>query len=82
MQSGTPSRASRRKWGRLNEPTLRLAGLTSIAERYGSSVDDISRTNQITDPTQISIGQVLIIPGGPGVSENVQTAKIIIRKQH
>lgn len=42
--------------------------LYSIALRYGTSVDAISVANQITDPTQISVGQVLIIPGVPGVT--------------
>jgi peptidoglycan/xylan/chitin deacetylase (PgdA/CDA1 family) len=42
--------------------------LYSIAQRYNTSVDAISSANQITDPTQIGVGQVLIIPGVPGVT--------------
>jgi len=42
--------------------------LYSIAQTYGTSVDAISTANQMTDPTQISVGQVLIIPGVPGLT--------------
>lgn len=36
--------------------------LWQIAKRYGSTIDDIVRTNGIEDPNQISIGQKLFIP--------------------
>jgi LysM repeat protein len=35
----------------------------SIAKRYGISVGELVRANQITDPRKIRIGQVLTIPG-------------------
>ena len=36
--------------------------LWQIAKRYGSTVDDIVRTNGIEDANQITIGQKLFIP--------------------
>ena len=36
--------------------------LWQIAKRYGSTIDDIVRTNGIEDANQISIGQKLFIP--------------------
>jgi peptidoglycan/xylan/chitin deacetylase (PgdA/CDA1 family) len=38
--------------------------LYSIAQRFGTTVDAIAHANGIVDPTQIEVGQVLIIPGG------------------
>ena len=37
--------------------------LSDIAERFGTTVEAISAANDITDPTALFIGQVLIIPG-------------------
>lgn len=34
-----------------------------IAERFGVSVEDLMEANDITDPTSLSVGQKLIIPG-------------------
>jgi len=34
-----------------------------IAERFGVSVEDLMEANDITDPTSLSIGQKLVIPG-------------------
>ena len=56
-----------------NEPTLPPTGVTyivkagdtlySIAQRFGVTVDAIAAANNISDPTKIEVGQVLIIPG-------------------
>lgn len=40
--------------------------LAQIAKRYRSSVADIRAHNELTDPDQIVVGQVLIIPVEPG----------------
>lgn len=40
--------------------------LYAIAARFGTSVSAISQANGIADPTQISVGQVLVIPLAPG----------------
>lgn len=41
--------------------------LYSIAQRFGSTVEAIRGANGIEDPTRISTGQVLVIPGGATV---------------
>src|SRR5258708_5763878 len=38
--------------------------LFRIALRYGTTVEALAAANQITDPTHITVGQVLTIPGG------------------
>jgi peptidoglycan/xylan/chitin deacetylase (PgdA/CDA1 family) len=38
--------------------------LYSIANRFGTTVEAIAETNAITDPGEIEVGQVLIIPDG------------------
>ncbi len=40
--------------------------LYAIAARFGTSVSAIAQANGIADPTQISVGQVLVIPLAPG----------------
>ncbi len=40
----------------------------SIAQRFGTTVAAISAANGISDPTSISIGQVLAIPAGSGAT--------------
>jgi len=44
--------------------------LFSIAQRYGTTVEDIARANGIGDPGVISVGQRLVIPAGaaPGAT--------------
>lgn len=37
--------------------------LNAIARRYGVTVNDLIRANDISDPSHISIGQKLVIPG-------------------
>ena len=39
--------------------------LSAIAARFGTTVDDITALNNITDPNALQIGQTLLIPGGP-----------------
>lgn len=41
--------------------------LYRIALRYGVSVDDLLRANDIDDPTELEVGRVLRIPGGAEV---------------
>jgi nucleoid-associated protein YgaU len=38
--------------------------LIEIAEEYGVSVEELIRANNITDPNQIVVGTVLVIPAG------------------
>jgi murein DD-endopeptidase MepM/ murein hydrolase activator NlpD len=38
--------------------------LWSISQRYGTSVDAVALANRISDPTQIRIGQRLVVPSG------------------
>lgn len=40
--------------------------LYSIAQRFRVTVDAIAQANNISDPTQISVGQTLFIPGASG----------------
>src|ERR671919_2339173 len=37
--------------------------LTSIARRYGSTIEAIARLNELTNPSFIRAGSVLVIPG-------------------
>lgn len=38
--------------------------LSAIATRYGTTVDDLVRTNHLTNPSLIRVGQTLTVPGG------------------
>lgn len=38
--------------------------LYSIARRYGVSVDTLSYINQMSDPSRLTVGQTIVIPGG------------------
>lgn len=40
--------------------------LSAIAERFGTTVEALVEANAIADPTQLEVGQVLVLPGGPG----------------
>ena len=40
--------------------------LLQIARRYGLSADDLIRANNLTNPSLITVGQVLVIPGSTG----------------
>ena len=48
--------------------------LSVIAGQFGSTVDEIMEANDIDDPTQLFVGQVLIIPGGAEAAEEVLSA--------
>ncbi len=48
--------------------------LAVIAERFGTTVDEIAQANAITDPTQLVVGQVVVIPGGVPPEEEVLAA--------
>ena len=50
--------------------------LAIIAERFSTTVDEIAQANGITDPTQLVVGQVLVIPGGAPPEEEVLTATV------
>ncbi|MGH2754198.1 MAG: LysM peptidoglycan-binding domain-containing protein [Actinomycetota bacterium] len=39
--------------------------LSSIASRYGTSIDSLARVNRLADPNMIVIGQRLRVPGAP-----------------
>jgi peptidoglycan/xylan/chitin deacetylase (PgdA/CDA1 family) len=47
--------------------------LYAIAARFGTSVSAIVQANGIADPTQISVGQVLVIPLAPGQTPSPST---------
>jgi murein DD-endopeptidase MepM/ murein hydrolase activator NlpD len=47
--------------------------LSSIAARFGVSLDDLMTANNISDPNLLSAGQQLIIPGLEGVSGVLDT---------
>ncbi|MBQ6928156.1 MAG: LysM peptidoglycan-binding domain-containing protein [Oscillospiraceae bacterium] len=38
--------------------------LYAIARRFGTTVEEIQRLNQIADPSRLVIGQSLVVPGG------------------
>jgi len=50
--------------------------LSSIAGRFGLSLDDLVNANQITDPNQISEGSELVIPGLEGVDGYLTTIDV------
>ena len=38
--------------------------LYAIARRFGTTLEELVRLNQIADPSRLVIGQSLLIPGG------------------
>ncbi len=50
--------------------------LNEIAIRFGKTVDEILKVNEINDPNSISVGQSIIIPGLEGIS-GVLTSKTL-----
>lgn len=50
--------------------------LSTIARRFGISIDQLIQANGITDPNRISVGDQLIIPGLDGISGTLVTKKI------
>ncbi len=63
-----------------NKPTFedytvqRGQTLSAIAAKYGLSVDDIVKANNITDPNNINVGQVLKIPQNNSSSNSEPTS--------
>jgi len=51
--------------------------LSSIARRYNTSVDTLMKTNGITDPTRLPIGQKLTLPGKTSPPEKTAIPKAI-----
>ena len=49
--------------------------LYGIARRHGVKVVDLSRTNGISDPSKLRVGQRLVIPGGALGTAPVRTAR-------
>ena len=39
--------------------------LSAIARRFGTTAEELSRLNQIADPSRLVIGQSLVVPGNP-----------------
>jgi len=50
--------------------------LSTIASRFGISIDELMAANNITDPNNISIGEKIIIPGLEGISGVLVTETI------
>jgi len=50
--------------------------LWGIAQRFGVSIDDLSRENGITDPSQLAAGAQLVIPGLEGVQGILATESV------
>ena len=50
--------------------------LSSIAQRFGVSLDDLARANNISNPNQISEGAQLVIPGLEGVQGFLTSATV------
>jgi LysM repeat protein len=42
--------------------------LSSIAQRFGTTADELARINGITDPNTLDIGQKLQVPTAPAPS--------------
>jgi murein DD-endopeptidase MepM/ murein hydrolase activator NlpD len=52
--------------------------LFTIATRYGVSMDSLQEANEITDPSRILAGQVLIIPGTQPVESTVSLPPVFV----
>lgn len=50
--------------------------LFTIAQRFGVTVDTLVTLNQIADPSVISVGQVLLIPGATAMTPPAATAHV------
>ena len=53
--------------------------LFTIAQRFGVPLETLVTLNQIADPSVISVGQVLLIPGAPAATPLVATAQVQAR---
>lgn len=47
--------------------------LFKIAQQHGTTVQAIANANNITDPTQLRVGQVLVVEGATAVAQNTTT---------
>lgn len=52
--------------------------LWAIAQRFGVSMDDLANENGLTDPSQLSIGARLVIPGLEGLSGVLVTEDVLL----
>lgn len=52
--------------------------LYSIAAAFGTSVEALQQTNDIVDPSLLSVGQTLIIPGFEGVTGTLTTHRLAL----
>lgn len=48
--------------------------LFKIAQQHGTTVQAIAHANNITDPTQLRVGQVLVVEGATAVAQNTTTS--------
>jgi LysM repeat protein len=55
--------------------------LASIAARYGVTVGQLQRANQIADPSRIYAGQRLRIPGAGGSTRQTPTHQVTVSRQ-
>ncbi|HEX6268942.1 MAG TPA: LysM peptidoglycan-binding domain-containing protein [Anaerolineales bacterium] len=50
--------------------------LWEIAARFGITVEDLQRANDISDPSQVALGARLVIPGPTGVNGRLDTITV------
>ena len=46
--------------------------LYSIARRFGSSVSALSYINQLSDPSRLTVGQTIVVPGGTSAMGEIE----------
>lgn len=77
MHSSTPSTASEHVTARGSYTIQTGDTLYKIAQQHGTTVQAIADANNITDPSQLRVGQELIINGGGSSTSSVAVAKPI-----
>lgn len=55
--------------------------LSAIGRTYGVAYSEIARVNRLTDPSRISIGQILLIPGSGGPSPHRRRSARRVRRR-